>query len=197
MEENVGHKCRIVAALHVPVQQRRFCLTFWNIHSQWTWLSCELNDYNWSMLLYSKIMFIRDTFDLILPQMCPLRAGWHPNTCVCTALSSSSLWCLVLCCTVSRLVLFVYAHANRSGVLSSRGLMTSEDGSSHLDRQLSVSCLCKRPKLTALVWRNVFCSSADTMRSFCCCLSALVCGLKRSEFEGLYDYPCSFSLFVF
>ncbi len=109
--------------------------------------------------------------------------------------------CCVLYCITLCSVSFVCEHTIRSGVLTSPGLMTSDDGSSHLDLQLFIACLCKRAKFSQVLWRSVFCSSADTMRSF----SAVFvfssaerpggdCGLKRPEFEVLYDCLLRFFL---
>lgn len=51
-----------------------------------------------------------------------------------------------------------------------------------------------------VLWRNIFCSSADTMRSFCSCLrtSDGHCGLERSEYGTLCDClgTCALALFL-
>lgn len=131
-------------------------------------------------------------------------------------------WCVVstvwsfrgryLCCFIYWIafynaVICVRATAKqaiRSSVLSPPGLLTSEDGSSHLDLQLSISCLCKRPNSH---WScdATFAALLQTqwdlsLLSFCSLLLVRVnlentVG-KGSEFEVLCSYLCT-PLFIF
>lgn len=98
-------------------------------------------------------------------------------------------------------------HTIRSGVLGSPGLLTSEDGSSHLDLQLSISCLCKRPNSQ---WSCDATFSAPLLLCrhneifFCLSFSPVSVsvysllskpgehnGLRRSAFEVLCGYLCA------
>lgn len=98
-----------------------------------------------------------------------------------------SLWCIVYYYVVYNMCFSnCWGHDQSRRVVFSS--MTSEDGNSHLDLRLPISRLFRRPN--DLWRRNIFCSTTRWDLSLQSLLNERGedCGLKRSEFEGLYTH---------